>query len=42
MKKIAIASDHAGYQLKGVLKTPLIDAGYIVNDSETGSDTPGN
>jgi len=40
MKKIAIASDHAGYHLKAVLITHLKEAGYSVNDFGTDSDMP--
>lgn len=34
-KKIAIASDHAGYNLKGILKADLSDSGYEVLDLGT-------
>ena len=37
-KKIAIASDHAGYNLKETLKADLVDAGYDVLD--LGTDGP--
>jgi ribose 5-phosphate isomerase B len=40
MKKIAIASDHAGYQLKEVLKAHLEKNGYVVSDYGTDSDMP--
>jgi ribose 5-phosphate isomerase B len=40
MKKIAIASDHAGYHLKAVLIAHLKEAGYCVNDFGTDSDMP--
>jgi ribose 5-phosphate isomerase B len=40
MKKIAIASDHAGYHLKEVLIARLTEAGYSVNDFGTNSDMP--
>ena len=32
MTKIAIASDHAGYHLKGVLIAHLKAEGYVLND----------
>jgi len=35
MKKIAIASDHAGYKLKETLKADLVKAGYDVLDLGT-------
>lgn len=35
MKKIAIASDHAGYTLKETLKADLVNAGYDVLDLGT-------
>ncbi|MBN1631525.1 MAG: ribose 5-phosphate isomerase B [Thermoleophilia bacterium] len=38
MKKIAIASDHAGYQLKEVLKAHLESSGYAVSDYGTDSE----
>lgn len=38
--KIAIASDHAGYYLKEVLKAHLTEAGYSVTDFGTDSGTP--
>lgn len=38
MKKIAIASDHAGYHLKEILISHLQDEGYIVKDYGTDSD----
>jgi len=38
MKKIAIASDHAGYKLKQVLKAHLEARGYAVSDYGTDSD----
>lgn len=37
MKKIAIASDHAGYDLKTVIKPYLIQKGYEVKDFGTDS-----
>lgn len=40
MKKIAIASDHAGYQLKEVLKAHLEKNGYVVSDYGTNSEEP--
>jgi len=40
MKKIAIASDHAGYHLKAVLIAYLKEAGYSVNDFGTDNDMP--
>lgn len=40
MKKIAIASDHAGYRLKEVLKAHLESLGYAVSDYGTNSDEP--
>jgi ribose 5-phosphate isomerase B len=40
MKKIAIASDHAGYQLKAVLKTHLKRKGYVLRDFGTDGDDP--
>ena len=38
MKKIVIASDHAGYHLKEILISHLQNEGYIVNDYGTDSD----
>ena len=38
MKKIAIASDHAGYKLKQVLKALLEARGYAVSDYGTDSE----
>jgi ribose 5-phosphate isomerase B len=38
--KIAIASDHAGYRLKEVLKAHLEKAGYVVSDYGTDSEEP--
>jgi ribose 5-phosphate isomerase B len=35
MKKIAIASDHAGYKLKEALKSDLVSSGYDVLDLGT-------
>lgn len=35
MNKIAIASDHAGYNLKEILKADLVDSGYDVLDLGT-------
>jgi len=40
MKKIAIASDHAGFQTKEVLKAALHRWGYEVRDFGTDSDAP--
>lgn len=40
MTKIAIASDHAGYNLKEVLKTYLKKNGYEVEDFGTDNDSP--
>ena len=40
MTRIAIASDHAGYHLKEILKTHLIRNGYEVRDFGTDSDIP--
>ena len=31
-RKIALASDHAGYEIKEVVKKSLIDSGYLVED----------
>ncbi|MBD5212923.1 MAG: ribose 5-phosphate isomerase B [Bacteroidales bacterium] len=38
MKKIAFASDHAGYQLKEVIKKYVSDKGYEVEDFGTHSE----
>ena len=38
MKKIALASDHAGYKLKEVLKRHLEENGYEVDDLGTDSE----
>ncbi len=38
MTKIAIASDHAGYHLKGILIAHLKAKGHVVNDFGTDSD----
>lgn len=38
MIKVAMASDHAGYQLKEVLKTVLEEKGYEVKDFGTDSE----
>lgn len=40
MKKIAIASDHAGYPLKEMLKTHLKSKGYVILDFGTDGDDP--
>ena len=40
MKKIAIASDHAGYPLKEMLKTHLNSKGYVIRDFGTDGDDP--
>ncbi len=40
MRKIAMASDHAGYELKEVIKAHLAAKGYIVNDFGTVSVQP--
>ena len=40
MKKMAIASDHAGYPLKEVLKTHLESQGYVIRDFGTDGDDP--
>ena len=40
MTKIAIASDHAGYRLKEVVKTHLTGKGHQVEDFGTNSDEP--
>ncbi len=40
MTTIAIASDHAGYRLKGKLIAHLRDAGYTVHDFGTDSEEP--
>ena len=40
MTKIAIASDHAGYQLKELLKTHLEEKGLFVRDFGTDNDLP--
>ena len=37
MKNIALGSDHAGYELKEVVKKHLEDNGYLVIDFGTGS-----
>lgn len=38
MKKIALGSDHAGYELKEHIKNVLFDAGYDVSDFGTDSE----
>lgn len=38
MERIAIGSDHAGFEMKEVLKQHLIDKGYSVTDVGTFSD----
>lgn len=38
MKKIAMASDHAGFQLKNYLKPLLLDRGYEIEDFGTYSE----
>lgn len=40
MTKIAIASDHAGYRLKEVLKAHLEELGYETSDFGTDSEAP--
>lgn len=40
ISKIAIGSDHAGYELKEKLKSWLTDLGYIINDYGTFSTDP--
>lgn len=40
MKKIAIASDHAGYELKQLIADHLKSRGYTVNDFGTDSAEP--
>jgi ribose 5-phosphate isomerase B len=40
MKRIAIASDHAGYRLKEVIKDYLRGEGYELEDFGTDSDKP--
>ncbi len=40
MRKIAMASDHAGYELKEVIKARLAAKGYTVNDFGTVSKQP--
>lgn len=40
MKKIAIASDHAGYPLKEMLKAHLKSKGYVIRDFGTDGDDP--
>jgi ribose 5-phosphate isomerase B len=40
MTRIAIASDHAGYHLKEIIKGHLQRRGYAVNDFGTDSDIP--
>ena len=37
MKRIAMAADHAGYEMKEMLKTYLIEKGYEVEDFGTNS-----
>ena len=38
--RIAIASDHAGYRLKEVLKAHLVEHGYVVSDFGTDGGAP--
>lgn len=38
MKKVAIASDHAGYRMKEVIKQFMVDKGYKVVDFGTNSE----
>jgi ribose 5-phosphate isomerase B len=40
MTRIAIASDHAGYLLKEIIKTYLLKAGYDINDFGTDNESP--
>ncbi|RJQ45312.1 MAG: ribose 5-phosphate isomerase B [Nitrospiraceae bacterium] len=40
MKRIAIATDHAGFKLKATIKAHLISKGYYVTDYGTDSDEP--
>lgn len=40
MTTIAIASDHAGYRLKEILKFHLREKGHVVRDFGTDSDAP--
>ncbi len=40
MTRIAIASDHAGYRLKEILKSHLEKKGYNIDDFGTNSDVP--
>lgn len=40
MKKIAIGTDHAGFQLKEVLKAHLLAKGFDVKDYGTNSEEP--
>jgi ribose 5-phosphate isomerase B len=39
-KRIAIASDHAGFEAKEAIKRDLQRSGYLVHDFGTDSDTP--
>ncbi len=38
--KIAVASDHAGYQYKGIIKGHLASKGHLVEDFGTNSEEP--
>ena len=40
LMRIAIAADHAGYRLKGVLAGSLADAGHDIDDLGTHSEEP--
>jgi ribose 5-phosphate isomerase B len=40
MKKIALGTDHAGFNLKEIIKTHLASKGYTVVDFGTDSDEP--